>query len=80
VFLTVPVDESDQIREMVPVKRGFGSVRVEVAVGETAWRTSVFPDSKSGSYFLPVKKAVRTAQKVDVGDKVEVELTIMIEG
>lgn len=50
--------------------RGFGSVRVEATVGGTTWRTSVFPDSRGGSYVLPVKRAVREAEDLDDGDQV----------
>lgn len=80
VFLTVPEDESDQINDLVPIKAGFGSVKVEVAIGNTRWRTSVFPDSKLGCYVLPVKKAVRAAEKLDIGDQPQVELTALIAG
>lgn len=54
--------------------RGFGSVRVEATVGGTTWRTSVFPDSRGGSYVLPVKRAVREAEDLDDGDQVTVTL------
>ena len=54
VFVTVPEDESDEIREVAPHPGGFGSVRVGVQIGATSWKTSVFPDAKSGCF---VKKA-----------------------
>ena len=79
VFATVPLDVSDEIKEIVPHRRGFGSVRVEVRIGGTVWKTSVFPDSASGCFVLPVKKAVRTAEAVDVGDPVDVELTVPVD-
>ena len=74
VFLTVPEGISDEIEDGVPAKGGFGSVKVEVAIGGTTWTTSLFPDNKAGAYILPVKKAVRTAESVDVGDTVGVSL------
>ena len=55
----------------------FGAVRVRVTVGATTWSTSVFPDSKQGSYVLPVKKAVRVAEGLDDGDDVEVTLEVL---
>ena len=55
-----------------PPKPGFGSIRVEVTLGGSTWRTSIFPDSKAGCYVLPVKKAVRTAEGVEIGDRVDV--------
>ena len=79
VFVTVPPDDAELIRELAPTRRGFGSVRVRVALGATRWATSVFPDTKVGSYVLPVKRAVREAEGVDVGDEVEIELTVVLE-
>lgn len=78
VFATVPLDVSDEINEIVPERRGFGSVRVGVEVGDTAWQTSVFADSASGCFVLPVKQAVRAAEMVDVGDRVEIALTVLL--
>jgi hypothetical protein len=79
VFVDVPVDVSEEIEEIVPDRRGFGSVPVEVAIGGTTWRTSVFPDSKRGVFVLPLKQAVRKAESIDVGDQVEVDLTVRID-
>ncbi len=79
VFLAVPVDVSEEIEDIVPDRRGFGSVPVEVRIGGSTWRTSVFPDSARGAFVLPVKKAVRVAESVDVGDVVAVDLTIRID-
>lgn len=77
-MLTVPEDESDQITEIVPDAGGFGSVRVEVQIGETVWRTSVFPSSELAAYVLPVKKAVRKAEDLDDGSVAEVTLTVLL--
>jgi len=79
VFITVPEDESDEIHEVAPHPGGFGSVRVGVQIGDTSWKTSVFPDSKSGCFVLPIKKEVRTAEKLDIGDTVEIELTVLMD-
>jgi hypothetical protein len=76
-FISVPQEESDEIRERPRMARGFGSVRVSVRVGTSTWKTSIFPDSKSGSYLLPVKKAVRESEGISPGDTVEVELTTL---
>ena len=75
-FVTLPADLADDVRERAGEPRGFGSVRVRVRVGETQWDTSVFPDKESGSYVLPVKKAVRTAAGVVEGDELTVTLTL----
>lgn len=57
-----------------PPRPGFGSIRVKVTLGASTWATSIFPESKSGCYVLPVKKAVRASEGVEVGDAVEVTI------
>lgn len=73
-FITVPQDHSEEIRFFFKGKRGFGSVPVQVTIGETRWTTSIFPDKKSGCYFLPVKAEVRKKEKIAAGDTVTVRL------
>jgi uncharacterized protein DUF1905 len=41
---------------------------VRVTVGTSTWATSIFPDSVRGSYVLPIKRAVRKAEALNVGD------------
>ena len=74
-FITVPEDETDEIRIHAGPPRGFGSVRVEATIGTTTWRTSVFPGS--GGYALPVKKAVRRAESHQPGDTARVTLELV---
>ncbi len=76
VFLTVPPEVDEEIRLRAGPPRGFGSVRVEVSVGATTWRTSVFPDKVRG-FVLPVKKAVRRAEHLEVGDRAPVVLRLV---
>lgn len=77
-FLTVPDDVSDDIEARTEDQtRGFGSVRVQVAIGSSTWATSVFPDKARQAFILPVKKAVRTDEAIDEGDTVSVTLTVV---
>ena len=75
-FVTLPVDLADEVRERAGEPRGFGSVRVRARVGATSWDTSVFPDAASGSFALPVKKAIRSAAGVAEGDLLTVTLSV----
>ena len=77
-FVSLPDDVADTIEALSRgvASRGFGSVPVEVTMGKTTWRTSIFPDKKRGTYVLPIKKAVRKAEDVDVGATVTVLLTV----
>ena len=75
-FVSVPPDISDEILDVAgPAARGFGSLRVEVVVGPSTWRTSIFPGDSG--YALPIKKAIRAASTVDVGDVLHVRLTLL---
>jgi len=74
-FVTLPEGEAMMIRMAVP-RRGFGSVRVKARVGDTAFATSLFPDSKSASYLLPVKADVRKSERLVPGDAVTVTLSL----
>ena len=78
VFAALPPDLSDVIDEVHgSTGRGFGSRRVEVVLGGQVWRTSIFPDSKSGTYVLPVKKEIRRKAGVGEGDRVEIDLSVL---
>lgn len=78
VLLTVPEEVSDRIREVPREPRpGFGSLRVEVTMGTSVWKTSIFPEANSGPYVLPVKKAVRQAQAVEPPDVVDLTIELL---
>jgi hypothetical protein len=77
-FVTLPHDVTDDIDELTEgTRRGFGSVRVRVTVGSTTWATSIFPDTKRGSFLLPVKQQVRRAEGLADGDEVAVYLELV---
>ena len=75
-FATVPAEVDADIRGLSGPPSGFGSVRVEVVLGATTWRTSVFPDKTRG-FVLPLKQQVRLAEEVDVGDRVRLRLRLV---
>lgn len=77
-FVRLPAEESGVIREVAGGSaRGFGSLRVLVGVGASTWRTSIFPDSGSGCYVLPVKRAVRRAESLEAGDVATVTVELL---
>ena len=76
-FTSVPPELSEEIREIPRPYRGFGSVRVRAQVGGSEWTTSIFPSSDSGSYVLPLKKAVRVAEGLVDGGPVTVRLEVL---
>jgi hypothetical protein len=77
VFVSLPASQSEEIRDLAGgLRRGFGSVRVRVTIGSSTWRTSIFPDSQAG-YVLPVKRPVRVAEALDVGDVATVTVELL---
>ena len=68
-FVSLPVEASAEIRELAGGhRRGFGSLRVRVTLGGSRWATSIFPDGGRDAYVLPIKRAIRRAESLDVGD------------
>lgn len=77
-MVCVPEDLSAEIKEISDgLTNGFGSLKVEATIGAFVWRTSIFPDSKSGMFELPLKAEVRKKNNLDVGSIVEVQLEIL---
>jgi hypothetical protein len=78
-FVSLPEELSDDLREQFGHRAaGFGSLKVEVTIGSSRWRTSVFPDKKRATYVLPVKKTVRAAEGLDAGSTASVELEVLV--
>lgn len=76
-FLTLPPEISDDIELEAGPREGFGSVRVEVTIGSSTWRTSLFPDNAAGSFVLPLKKPVRRAEGLYAGETCDVALEVL---
>lgn len=78
-FATLPKNIAREIDfEHGHHKAGFGSLRVKVIIGVTNWQTSIFTDTKSNSYMLPLKSAVRTAEGLEVGDTAQIKLEVFV--
>jgi hypothetical protein len=74
-FVTVPDDECGQIEATAAfVTYGWGMIPVSVRIGETDWKTSLWP--KDGQYIVPLKADVRRAESINEGDLVSVSLTV----
>lgn len=80
-FVSLPASESEEIRDLAGgLRRGFGSLRVRATIGGSTWTTSIFPGT--AGYVLPVKRPVRVAEALGVGDRatVTVELIDFAQG
>jgi hypothetical protein len=70
-FLTIPKNITKEIDYLyASEKRGFGSLPVKVTINKTNWKTSIFPNRKTGTFMLPLKKEVRKENSIKNGDNV----------
>lgn len=78
IFITLPQDVSAHAQYFTShVQRGFKSLKVNAQIGDSQWQTSMFPSKERDAYLLPVKKAVREAQRLTVGDETKVTVTLL---
>ncbi|MBX2866779.1 DUF1905 domain-containing protein [Candidatus Kaiserbacteria bacterium] len=76
-FVSVDKKQSTDIKERYgKYAKGFRSIPVRVTIGKTTWDTSLFPDSKSGMYILPLKASVRRAEGVLEGETIDVVIQV----
>ena len=74
-FVTVPEAECRRLTEVSSlVSYGWGCIPVAARVGATGWTTSLIP--KDGRYLVPVRAAVRKAERLEIGDTVAIRLGV----
>lgn len=80
-FVTIDGDAGEALSATALMHRletgrrsGWGSVKLGVQVGETAWRTSAFPSKEQG-WIVPIKAAVRKAEGLIEGEAFALTLT-----
>lgn len=56
-------------------RRGFGSVKVMAPIGETEWKTSVFPQKQKSEWILLVSRKVMRVENLVPGQQVNLSLT-----
>ena len=75
LFVTVPEEQSRDIKAVSQlVTYGWGVIPVHVRIGKTEWQTSLFP--KDGRYLVPIRKSVQTAEQLEEGSTVTIQLEI----
>jgi hypothetical protein len=56
-------------------RRGFGSLKSDARIGETRWKTSLFPQHGQSEWVLLVGRKVMRAEGLAPGDEVDVSVT-----
>jgi len=76
-FITLPAEVADEIRARAAGShRAFGSLPVRASLGSSRWSTSLFADTRSSSYLLPVKGEVRRRERIEDGDTATVRIEV----
>jgi hypothetical protein len=74
-FVTMPEEQSHDLKAIsASVTYGWGVIPVTVQIGDTEWKTSLFP--KDDLYLVPIKASVRKAEHLEEGDDVTIRLTV----
>lgn len=78
-FVSIPKETSQDIRKMFGyLSGGWGSIPVSATIGATTWATSIFPDTKTETYLIPVKAEVRKKEKLVEGNLVNLKLEVKV--
>ena len=77
-LITVPENISKEIKkEFGHLHRGWGSIPVEVHIGGSIWKTSIFWEKK-GTYVFTVKKEIRAREKLIINKLIDVSLKLKV--
>lgn len=78
-FITLPIEYAQEIKQVThaDLAVGFGSLKVIAKSGGLQWSTSIFPDTSSGSYLLPIKKDIRAKLHLEATDLMKISLTLV---
>ena len=78
-FVSVPKKETAQIKkDFGKLARGWRSIPIMATIGKTSWKTSIFLDSRTDTYLLPLKSLVRKKEMVYEGELVSFTFKILL--
>lgn len=74
-FVAMPAEQSQDLKDISnEVTYGWGVIPVQVRIGDTDFKTSLFP--KDDRYLVPIKASVRKAESIEEGHSVRIQLHI----
>jgi hypothetical protein len=76
-YLIIPIELAGDIKDSyIWPRRGFGAIPVNLTIGKTSWKTSVFPE-KIGTLMLPLKKEIRVKENIKEGDLITINVEVV---
>lgn len=60
-------------------KVGWGYIKVQAKIGDTAWSTTLFPQKNGKPYLIAIKESVRKKENIKEGDKVRIDCNLVLK-
>ena len=74
-FITVPADGTRAIKGVAAeITYGWGMIPATIRIGDSVWATALWP--KDSSYVVPIKDKFRKAERLELGDTVEIQVIV----
>lgn len=79
-FVTLPKSLTKKIRSVHHLsEEGWGRLKTSATIKKTNWNTSIWYDSKIGSYIIPIKASVRKSESLSEGILVKIDLVFNLD-
>ncbi|NMH86747.1 DUF1905 domain-containing protein [Flavivirga sp. Y03] len=76
-FVSLPQVMSKEIRKNFGwQEEGWGRMKTLAQIREFKWDTAIWFDSKTGVYLLPIKAEIRKKSKLEINEKIEINIWI----
>lgn len=71
-FVSLPKEMSKEIRSMLKSEEeGWGRLKAEAKIGNSALKTAIWFDLKKDTYLLPLKSEIRRKENIEAEKQVE---------
>lgn len=79
-FVTISKSVANRIRATHnSSEEGWGRLKTTATIGKSTWKTSIWFDTKAGSYLLPVKTFIRKKEGLVIGTLIKGQLEFDID-
>ncbi|HCC35087.1 MAG TPA: DUF1905 domain-containing protein [Ruminococcaceae bacterium] len=76
-FVALPKELAKEIRAMKKCEEeGWGRLKVMAKTGGSEWETAIWFDTKSETYLLPLKAAIRKKEKIECDSHVKISIWV----
>jgi hypothetical protein len=75
-YVPMPPDDAEELKDFARSLIYWGQVPVTATIGSSTFTTALFP--RDGTYLVPLKVVVRWAERIELGDVVQVTLRVKL--